>query len=220
MFEDFTEIKKQLDKMMDERHDAGLGMIEYLKEKHLWPENDEYDYRYRKDIRIEAYRNSGPGGQHINNACSGVRLTHVPTGITLDENGERSQHRNKDVGIQKIIELIDNHYCKQIYADIKRTGCVQYCWCYILEELFNVAKEKKVMYLLTDYTADPDYNFIEFYIYNDTWTHTIRFQAKGLTSVKMLNDKEISEAEITHIIPNNIKREKRILYFTELLRIL
>jgi peptide chain release factor 1 len=68
-------------------------------------ELEDIDVR-KEDIRTDVFRASGAGGQHVNKTESGVRFTHLPTGIVAESTESRSQHKNRDIAMGRLVQQI------------------------------------------------------------------------------------------------------------------
>lgn len=130
------------------------------------------------DIRIDTYRSSGAGGQHINKTSSAIRITHFPTGIVVQCQNERSQHMNKDKAMQmlkaKLFLLKQQQNLEKesdIRGEVKEIGWGNQIRSYVMQP-YTMVKDHRTnaesgnVSSVLDGNIDP---FINAYL---KWSHT------------------------------------------------
>lgn len=97
------------------RH-TSFALVEVLPDL---PEVDEAQFQIpEKDLKVEFFRSSGPGGQNVNKVETAVRITHVPTGLTVSAQAERSQSQNRERALKllkaKLIQRMEDEHVEEV----------------------------------------------------------------------------------------------------------
>ena len=141
--------------------------------------NDDIDIEINPDdIRVDTYRASGAGGQHVNKTSSAIRITHFPTGIVVQCQNERSQHSNKDRAMKMLkSKLFERRMEEQmqklaeIRGDVKEIGWGSQIRSYVFMP-YTMAKDHRTgeetgnINAVMDGNIDP---FINAYL---AWIHS------------------------------------------------
>lgn len=126
-----------------------------------------------KDLRIDTYRASGAGGQHVNKTDSAIRITHLPSGIVVQCQNERSQHRNKDMAMKMLMsQLYERERQRQqeeqqgLHGEKKEIGWGSQIRSYVLQP-YRMIKDHRTDYEMGNVDAVLDGNlepFIKAYL--------------------------------------------------------
>ena len=153
------------------------------------------------DIRVDTYRSSGAGGQHINKTSSAIRITHLPTGIVVTCQNERSQFQNKDKAMQMLeakLYMLEQQKqadaADEIRGTVKEIGWGSQIRSYVLQP-YTMVKDLRSGYTTGNVTAvlDGDLNdFITAYLtwqslggdLNDFITAYLTWQSLGCPQMK------------------------------------
>ena len=133
-----------------------------------------------EDLRIDTYRSSGAGGQHINKTSSAIRITHLPTGIVVQCQNERSQHMNKDKAMQMLkakLYLLKKQENEEktsgIRGEVKEIGWGNQIRSYVMQP-YSMVKDHRTNEETSNVNGVLDGNLDAFMNAYLKWTHTDR----------------------------------------------
>ena len=138
------------------------------------------------DIRVDTYRSSGAGGQHINKTSSAIRITHLPTGIVVTCQNERSQFQNKDKAMQMLeakLYMLEQQKqadaADEIRGTVKEIGWGSQIRSYVLQP-YTMVKDLRSGYTTGNVTAVLDGGLNDFITAYLTWQSLGCPQMKGV----------------------------------------
>ena len=121
-----------------------------------------------EDLKIDTYRASGAGGQHVNKTSSAIRITHLPTGIVVQCQNERSQHHNKEKAMQMLkakLKLIKEQEqadkVSDIRGEVKEIGFGNQIRSYVMQP-YTMVKDHRTNEENSNVTAVLDGNIDSF----------------------------------------------------------
>ncbi len=114
------------------------------------------------DLRIDTYRASGAGGQHINKTSSAIRITHLPTGIVVQCQNQRSQHQNKDKAMKMLMSKLyvlkqqeNQEMLDDIRGEVSENGFGSAIRSYVMQP-YTMVKDKRTGFEATDVSGVLD----------------------------------------------------------------
>ena len=120
------------------------------------------------DLRIDTYRASGAGGQHINKTSSAIRITHLPTGVVVQCQNERSQHQNKEKAMKMLTAKLymmkqqeNQEKLDDIRGEVADNGFGSAIRSYVMQP-YTMVKDKRTGFEATDVDGVLDGNIEPF----------------------------------------------------------